>query len=127
MASSVEGRVPLLDHRIVEFAYSLPETFNPLFGNEKGLLKKVVEPYLPSMILNRKKEGFNAPMHVWVRENPKVIIENLIEKPSPVLKDLIDIKILKKWLDNSKNRFQAGESLYALYFLNLWLCANIKT
>ena len=78
------------------------------------------------MILNRKKEGFNAPMHTWVRENPREIIENLIEQPSPVLKGLIDFKILKKWLEKSKNRFQAGESLYSLYFLNLWLCANIK-
>ena len=120
--SSVEGRVILLDHRVVEFAYSLPETFNPLFGNEKGLLKKVVEPYLPKMILNRKKEGFNVPMHTWVRENPREIIENLIEQPSPVLKGLIDFKILKKWLGSQKTDFKQGNHYTLSIFKPLAMC-----
>lgn len=121
MAASVEGRVPLLDHRIVEFAFSLPETFNPLGGQDKGLFKRVLERYVPRAVLDRSKEGFNAPMHAWVERDPTAIREELLGNATAELKDLVDLKVVETWLASPERRRPAGESLYAMYLLNRWL------
>ncbi|GAB3443625.1 asparagine synthase (glutamine-hydrolyzing) [Massilia solisilvae] len=126
MAASVEGRVPLLDHRIVEFAFSLPLHLNPLGGKDKGLFKRVLERYVPREVLVRGKEGFNAPMHEWVEKDPKAIREELLGCAVPLLKDMIDLQVVEAWLDAPERRRPAGESLYALYLLNRWLRHHIQ-
>ena len=121
MAASVEGRVPLLDHRLVEFAFSLKEEMNILNNEQKGLFKKTLASRLSKKLLWRKKEGFNAPIHLWVQNWPNKIREELIENLSPDLQGLIKKNTLDKWLLNTKKRSQAGASIYALYVLNKWL------
>jgi asparagine synthase (glutamine-hydrolysing) len=121
MAASVEGRVPLLDHRVVEFAYSLPATINPLWGEDKGLFKRVLGEYLPGSILERVKEGFNAPMNSWVERDPGMIREELLEATAPAVAGLVDLGVVERWLAEPRSRRIAGESLYALYLLNRWL------
>lgn len=121
MAASVEGRVPLLDHRIVEFAFSLPATLNPLGEKDKGLFKRVLERYVPHEVLDRSKEGFNAPMHAWVEHDPKSIRDELLGQAVPEVKDMVDLKVVESWLEKPEWRRPAGESLYALYLLNRWL------
>ena len=125
MAASVEGRVPLLDHRLVEFAFSLPSDFNPLGGKDKGLFKELLVNYLPKEILNRKKEGFNAPMNNWVESDPRLIQEELLGNTSPILKNLLNFKIIENWLQNSKKRQVAGDTIFSIYILNKWL--SLKT
>lgn len=121
MASSVEGRVPLLDHRIVELAFSLPEEINLYQGGQKGLFKKILTGRLPKKLLGRKKEGFNAPINSWVEKWPDVISEELLNSLSPHLERLIEKKIIRVWLSNDTYRKRAGETLYALFVLNKWL------
>ena len=121
MAASVEGRVPLLDHRLVEFAFSLPERVNVLHGREKGLFREMLKPHLPAGILERGKEGFNAPIHRWVEQWPEVIRHELLCEASPLLEDLLDFSVVKAWLDDSRLRRQGGDSLYSLFVLNRWL------
>ena len=67
MATSVEARVPFLDHELVEFALALPERMKVRDGTGKYLLKKAVEPLLPSHIVHRRKQGFSPPMADWFR------------------------------------------------------------
>jgi asparagine synthase (glutamine-hydrolysing) len=67
MAHSLEVRPPLLDHRIVEFAASLPEDLKIGPGGQKVLLKELMKDKLPPSILNRKKTGFDVPAHDWFR------------------------------------------------------------
>ncbi len=63
MANSTEGRVPFLDHRIVEFAYSLPRQYKLTnLGASKKILKDAMRPYLPSYVLDRRKAGFGMPL-----------------------------------------------------------------
>lgn len=126
MAASVEGRVPLLDHRIVEFAFSLPPTLNPLDGQDKGLFKRVLANYVPHGVLNRSKEGFNAPMHDWVERDPKMIRDELLGQAVPAIKNLIDLKVIEWYLETPERRRPAGESLYAMYLLNRWLRIHDK-
>jgi asparagine synthase (glutamine-hydrolysing) len=67
MACGVEARVPLLDHRIVEFATSLPARLKIADGHGKWILKKVGERYVPHDVLYREKAGFSMPLSEWFR------------------------------------------------------------
>ncbi|MDP3906088.1 XrtA/PEP-CTERM system amidotransferase [Novosphingobium sp.] len=67
MAVSLEAREPLLDHRLVEFAASLPESLRLKRGQGKWLLKKTMQRYLPDDILYRQKQGFVTPIAQWFR------------------------------------------------------------
>lgn len=70
MAASIEARVPLLDHRVVEYAFKLPSDIK-LRGKgqsaiSKYILKKTMERYLPDDIIYRRKQGFNIPVKSWL-------------------------------------------------------------
>jgi len=67
MAVSLEAREPLLDHRLIEFAASLPESLRLRRGEGKWLLKKTMQRYLPGEILYRPKQGFVTPIAAWFR------------------------------------------------------------
>ncbi len=67
MAVSLEAREPLLDHRLVEFAATLPSSLRLRRGEGKWLMKRALEPYLPREILYRPKQGFVTPISAWFR------------------------------------------------------------
>ena len=67
MAVSLEAREPLLDHRLVEFAATLPERMRVRGGQGKYLMKKAMRRYLPDRILYRPKQGFVTPIAQWLR------------------------------------------------------------
>ena len=66
MASSLESRAPYLDHRLVEFAASLPIEWKLKGFNKKYILKRALAARLPDALLKRKKRGFNAPVSHWM-------------------------------------------------------------
>ena len=68
MAASLELRVPFLDHKVVEFATSLPDAFRLNGSQGKHLLKTLMQKYLPNEIIYRKKKGFPVPIAQWFRE-----------------------------------------------------------
>ena len=67
MANSVEGRVPFLDQRLVEFTMDIPAAWKVRGGTKKYLLKKALDGILPAEIIHRPKMGFGAPMAEWLR------------------------------------------------------------
>ncbi len=121
MAASVEGRVPLLDHHVVEYCFALDDSLNPLNLKEKGLLKSLMRSVLPEDLIKRKKEGFNAPVRSWVDSCPEMIRKEIINNPTEMFSDIFDIGSLEKWLSSSQNLKSAGQSLYSLFVLNKWL------
>ena len=73
MANSVEGRVPFLDYRLVEFAFSLPCTYKlSTFGKSKKILKDTFKPHIPDYIMSRRKAGFGMPLRSIFSDPDKV-------------------------------------------------------
>lgn len=70
MAASVEGRVPLLDHRLVEAALALPAEQRTPGGRQKGLLRAIAADWLPAPLLTAPKHGFVSPVAAWFRSDP---------------------------------------------------------
>jgi asparagine synthase (glutamine-hydrolysing) len=74
MAASLKVRVPLLDHRVVEFSVRIPETMKYRHGNGKRILKKLLARYVPSALFERPKMGFGVPIDNWLRRPLKVLL-----------------------------------------------------
>ncbi|TGV29647.1 asparagine synthetase B, partial [bacterium M00.F.Ca.ET.168.01.1.1] len=67
MANGLEGRCPLLDHRVVEFAWRLPPKAMVRHGRGKWLLRQLLHRYVPRRLINRPKQGFDVPIAVWLK------------------------------------------------------------
>ena len=79
--NSIEGRVPFLDHRIVEHVYSSNNCIfkNNNFNNSKLILKKIFKNDIPNHIYQKPKIGFNAPLNYWKNENVNYFRKNFSE------------------------------------------------
>jgi asparagine synthase (glutamine-hydrolysing) len=82
MAVGLEARVPLLDHRLVEFAWRLPPALNPASGGGKRLLRKVLYRHVPRALIERPKQGFAAPVAAWLRGPLRDWAEDLLSPAS---------------------------------------------
>jgi asparagine synthase (glutamine-hydrolysing) len=79
MGVSLEARVPILDHRVVEFAWKIPREMKLVKGNSKALLKKVLYKYVPREMMDRPKKGFSVPIGDWLVGPLKDWAEDLLE------------------------------------------------
>jgi asparagine synthase (glutamine-hydrolysing) len=80
MANSLEVRVPLLDHKIVEFAASLPSEFKANLFHTKRLFKRTTREFLPQRTIAKKKMGFEIPLHKWVNQKMMDFIHDILNE-----------------------------------------------
>lgn len=115
MANSLEVRVPLLDHKLVEFAFSLPQNMKIKGYSTKYILKKSMEPFLPFSIVHRKKRGFNSPVAKWV----KSFSEFMENHPCDYLigQDSMWVDLMKS---HKAHRADNGFKLWTLLCWSLW-------
>jgi asparagine synthase (glutamine-hydrolysing) len=123
MAASVEARVPLLDHRLVELAFSVPEIINigRDFHDSKVSFKKAIKSNLPHEILNRPKVGFNGPVYEWINKKHPKFEDRILKPRHPSIQSMFDHDSIKKtWLSDS-NRVTACETFFMIYVADMWL------
>lgn len=125
MAASVEGRVPLLDHTLVELVTSFPETFIFSGAGSKPFFKSVLASTLPNELLLRKKEGFNAPIPSWMLNDQSFIKRNLFDSLHPILLEIVNLKAISKHLSNPELVKRSASSLYNLVVINMWLNTHV--
>ena len=94
MQSSIEARVPFLDHKLIEFVLTIPEKIIFNDNKTKPLLKKVASKHLPYEIVNRKKQGFRAPVGEWIKKDEKYFYDAIKEFNSST--NLFDKEYLNK-------------------------------
>jgi asparagine synthase (glutamine-hydrolysing) len=121
MATSLEARVPLLDYKIVEFAFSLPSKFKLNHLSTKWFLKKAMEGILPDDIIHRRKEGFSIPIKNWLKNELKeLMLEYLSEKRVNEF-GLFNYSMIENMIsEHLKNRQNHSHRLWPLILLNLW-------
>jgi len=99
MAAGVEGRPPLVDHRIVEFMFSLPPKYRINGWTQKYLLKKSAESLLPKRIIKRPKAPFGAPLRSWIRGDLKEMVDDILSPSSLKARGLFNPDTVRKLID----------------------------
>lgn len=120
MGVSLEGRVPFLDHKFVEFAMSIPDRLKYKNGVNKYILKKAVRGVIPDALIDRTKQGFNAPVHEWFFDRLGSYIKaelSLICKET----DFFNRQEVNKAIEEG-NGFQ----LWYLFNFALWWKSNLR-
>jgi len=121
MATSLEARVPLLDHKLVEFAASVPQNLKVKGFARKYLLKKASEAWLPPQIIHRKKKGFPVPFALWFRREARSFLRDALSPSTVRRRGLFNPLLVEKLLSEHESGFANHTSLlYGLLSVELW-------
>ena len=121
MACSIESRVPLLDHTLVEFAARIPESLKLHNGESKYIFKKAVEDLLPRSIVYRTKMGFPTPLKSWLREDRAKPLYDLLRKPDTLLAEFCDRRALDELIGGHLGgSIDATDRLWRLLNFQIW-------
>ena len=121
MATSVESRVPFLDHRMVEYSMTMPARLKIKNGQLKYPLKKAVEGIIPNDIIYRQKQGFAAPVSEWLRSEWSGFAGDKLLNSSFVRNGYFNRDFVAATLENHRSRRRnEGQNLWNLLNLTLW-------
>jgi asparagine synthase (glutamine-hydrolysing) len=123
MAHSLELRVPFLDHRLVEFALSLPGSFKSKLFQQKSLLRSAMKPLLPRAVFRRPKIGFNLAFPQWMRTSLRGTVELALLRDHPVLDTPTVTKLWNTFVTGGDDRLWTR--LWGLYTLTAWLDRHV--
>jgi asparagine synthase (glutamine-hydrolysing) len=121
MANSLEARSPFLDHKVIEFAASLPESVKLRGTETKYLLKKVASRIVPPDVLYRKKMGFGVPLTHWFRGEMKGFLSEVLLSEKAQKRGVIKPEIVARMVsEHTTGKRDHVAQLYTLLMLELW-------
>jgi asparagine synthase (glutamine-hydrolysing) len=120
MANSLELRVPLLDHRLLEFAASLPPEYKLNGFALKYIWKKALAKRIPSSILKRKKAGFPVPYEFWLRNNLKEQVRDILTDRRTTERGYFRKAAVEKLINTNRDIGTYSKEIFSLVALELW-------
>ena len=121
MAVSLEVRVPLLDHRVIEYTAGLPDNFKFRNGGGKYLLKKLLERYVPKALFERPKMGFGVPIDTWLQSDLKDMLLDYLSVERIKAEGLFDHRTVEqKITEHLSGRANHQYRLWALLMWEMW-------
>ncbi len=121
MAVSLEVRVPLLDHRVVEFAWRLPQALKIRNGQGKWLLRQVLYQRVPRQIAERPKMGFSVPINEWLRGPLRGVAEELLALDRLKREGHFDAaSVRSSWESFRDGRSHEGLAIWAIFLFQAW-------
>jgi asparagine synthase (glutamine-hydrolysing) len=120
MAVSLEVRPPLLDHRVVEFAWTLRRNLRVRGGETKWLLRRVLDRYIPRHLVNRPKAGFAIPLADWLRGPLRDWAEDLLDSQRLASGILDAGSVRKLWLEHVTGGHNRAYALWTILMFESW-------
>ena len=126
MANSLEVRSPLLDYRIIELAFSLPDYLKINKNNTKYILRESMKNLIPREIYMRKdKRGFSVPISEWIRNELSEYVNDTILDKSILELGLFNKNQIEKMLVlHNKRLFDYGPQIWSIFIMSLWMKNN---
>src|SRR3954468_3574932 len=125
MAVSLEAREPLLDHRLIEFAWRLPLSMKLGEGGRKWILKKLLARYVPPALIDRPKMGFGLPIDHWLRGPLADWAESLLSERRLRDEGFFDARAVReKWTQHASGRGEWQQYLWTVMMFQAWLDAR---
>ena len=125
MGVSLESRVPFLDHRIVEYAWSLPLKYKIREGYSKWILRQVLYKFVPKKLIERPKMGFGVPIDSWLRGPLREWAEELLNKDRIENEGFLQYKLVqKKWKEHLDGKQNWQHHLWDILMFQSWLERN---
>jgi len=122
MAVSLEVRVPVLDHRVVEFAWRLPLKFKLRRGKTKWILRQLLYRYVPAALVERPKMGFSVPIDLWLRGPLRDWAEGLLSAESLGRHGLLAVRpIRQKWQEHLSGSRNWQFLLWTVLMFQAWI------
>ena len=122
MAVSLEARVPFLDHRLVEFAWSLPLGFKLTSSENKRTLRRVLDRYVPRRLVDRPKMGFSIPLAKWLRGALREWAEELLDERRLEGDGLFNVPLVRrKWASHLDGGLDQRNALWSVLMVQAWL------
>jgi asparagine synthase (glutamine-hydrolysing) len=121
MAVSLEARVPLLDHKLIEFVTRIPASLKMNGLETKYLFKRAVADLVPAEILNRPKQGFGVPIQHWINQQLRERIRDTLNDPLTLQRGYVSRSHVEQLLDeHERGRRDHAMGLWSLLMLELW-------
>ena len=118
MAVSLETRIPFLDRRVMELAWSMPMNYKIRGGQTKWILRQVLKKYIPSRYMDRPKMGFGVPIHRWLRGELGGWAEELLKMGEGYFNPYL---VQQLWQEHLKGRRNHGQVLWNILMFQQWL------
>lgn len=120
MANSIELRVPLLDHKVLEFAASLHPRQKVNGRNTKYILKRALSQQIPTEIRNRRKAGFPVPYASWIRGELKNLVHDVLMDSKTIGRGYFRREAVENLLQANSNGRDFSKEIFSLLSLELW-------
>jgi asparagine synthase (glutamine-hydrolysing) len=122
MSASLETRAPLLNHRVVETAFHLPERVLVRGNETKWILRQILDRYIPRALIDRPKAGFSVPLAAWLRGPLRTWAADLLDPTIIRSQGLLDeVKVTQVWNEHATGRMDRSAHLWNLLMFQAWL------